>query len=283
MAVQHLLLPTDFSSGSKNAVEYAIQLVNSIHSVKKITLLHAYIANTAITNEPIINVTMPELLQEKQNDLNVLTEKVKAEIKGDITISSLLVEGKLITIAHDLIANEGIDLIVMGIAPKNKLEQSFIGSNAINVMRKTTCPVIVVPNRAKWIGNPNIAVAIDITHDASKIPFERIKLVVKTLDAAKLSLINVEDRDDHNAHIQNPNIDKINFEFGEVGSKLEIISNTNKLQAIEHYAMDKKVALIVLLERKYGILDTIFHKSLTRQLAFSSHTPILVLEELPED
>lgn len=281
MAIRHLLLPTDFSVNSKNAIAYGIQLARSI-GVQHITVLHTYVVSNTIASEPILSAGIPELLQEKQAELDHLKEKITAKVAENTNVSTLLLEGKLINITHDLIYSKGIDLIVMGISPKNKLEQTIIGSHAINVMRKTTCPIIVVPENAAWTDHPNMAVAIDITQNAAQVPVENVKTMASILGANKLSLVNVEEGDDHNTHIQNPNIEKINLAFSGTASRLEIISYPNKLQAIDSYCTQKNISLLVLLGRKYGILNTIFHKSLTRQLAYQTHTPILVVEELEE-
>ncbi len=280
MAVSHVLFPTDFSEYSDSAIEYGIHLVN-ILNVKNVTILHSYATNNAIANQPIISAGLPELLLDEQRQLNRLKERVQSQVADDVAVSVLLVEGKLINIAHDLISSKGIDLIVLGISTKTKLEQSIIGSNAINVMRKTKCPVVIVPDKAAWIDNPNIAVAIDITHNANHIPIEKVKKFFAQIHGSKLSLVNTEDEDDHNTHIQNPNIEKINYSFSDLNTKLEILSSPNKLQALESYSSNKSINLLVLFERKYGILNTIFHTSLIRQIAYQTHIPILVIEELP--
>lgn len=280
MAVSHVLFPTDFSEYSDSAIEYGIHLVN-ILNVKNVTILHSYATNNAIANQPIISAGLPELLLDEQRQLNRLKERVQSQVADDVAVSVLLVEGKLINIAHDLISSKGIDLIVLGISTKTKLEQSIIGSNAINVMRKTKCPVVIVPDKAAWIDNPNIAVAIDITHNANHIPIEKVKKFFAQIHGSKLSLVNIEDEDDHNTHIQNPNIEKINYSFSDLNTKLEILSSPNKLQALESYSSNKSINLLVLFERKYGILNTIFHTSLIRQIAYQTHIPILVIEELP--
>lgn len=278
MAIQHLLFPTDFSSHSKNAITYGIQLANTVKATH-ITILHTYDTSSAFANEAIISVGLPKLLQEAQNDLDSLKEKVQSQVGKDTIVSVLLTEGKLIAVAHELIRSNNIDLLVMGISTKNKLEQTLIGSNTINVMRKTKCPVIVVPDNAAWTPQPNIAVAIDISHDFALLPIGQIKDFFNQVNGSKLELVNIEDNDDHNTHMQNPNIEKINFAFADAGTKLDILSSPNKLQAIESYCSNKHVSLLLLTERKYGILNTIFHKSLIRQIAFQTHVPILVIEE----
>ncbi|MFT4205306.1 MAG: universal stress protein [Chitinophagaceae bacterium] len=278
MATTHILLPTDFSTSSQNAIEYGIHIARVL-DIKHITVLHTYVTNNAIANQPVISAGLPELLQDEQNELNTLKEKVQSALAADVTVTALLLEGKLINIAHDLINNKGIDLIILGISSKTKLEQNLVGSNAINVMRKTNCPVIIVPEKAVWIDRPNIAAAIDITHDLDRLPIERVKNAFRQLDGNKLYLVNIDEDNNHGIHIQNPNIEKISYRFNNLNTKLEVLSASDKRQALEEYCAEKSIQLLVLFERKYGILNTIFHKSLIRQLAFGTHTPILVFEE----
>ncbi|PZP49038.1 MAG: hypothetical protein DI598_08790 [Pseudopedobacter saltans] len=278
MTLQNLLFPTDFTPYSKNAIAYGIHLANTL-KVKSILVVHVYAANSNVTNQPIINSALPEILQEKQNELERIKLDIKSKVNEEINVLTLLVEGKLIPIIHELIKSQKIDLTITGISTKTKLEQNFIGSNTINIMRKTTCPILAVPHKAKWVDNPVTTVAIDISHNTALIPFENTKSIIEQLQVGKLFLLNIDDDDDHNAHIQNPNIDRINFQFKDHNSKLDVITHPNKLQAIEKFCHQKSVTLLILFERKYGILETIFHTSLTRQLAFKVHTPILVLEE----
>ncbi len=51
----------------------------------------------------------------------------------------------------------GIDVVIMGITGATKLEQIFMGSNALNMARQGVCPVIIVPPNAKFQKNSECA------------------------------------------------------------------------------------------------------------------------------
>lgn len=278
MPIKNLLFPTDFTSYSKNAIEYGIQYA-LFSKTKKIVVVHVYSANNPIVSQSVASVTVPEMLQDKQNELNNIRANIVAKLGDDVQVVTLLVEGKLIPIIHELINSEKIDMTIVGISEKTKLEQTIVGSNSIAMMRKTTCPIIIVPHKATWVEKPIVAVSIDITQNLSLLPLEKTKSLIKQIGYEKLLLLNIDDEDNHGVHIQNPNIEKINFEFKDFNSQISIVNNSDKLEAVNRFCHNKQVSLLVMYERKYGIIDTIFHKSLIRQVAYKSHTPVLVLEE----
>ncbi len=79
----------------------------------------------------------------------------------------------------------------MGITGATRLEQIFMGSNALNMARQGVCPVIIVPPNAKFKKIENVLLASDFKDVRSTTPVAQIK---KVLDIFKpnLHIVNVD-------------------------------------------------------------------------------------------
>ena len=144
---KHILVPTDLSPRSKNAIKKAIQIAHQFNS--RITILNVH--------EEFMDKDEMEMLRVSVNEIQAKFREIaleaKSEIKSmlaklhteDIKIEIILREGtpskEILTFAIETDA----DLIVMGTNGKDNLTDYILGTTAENVVSKSDCPVLVVP------------------------------------------------------------------------------------------------------------------------------------------
>ena len=150
--VRHILAPVDFSSPSLDSLEYAIQLANGLGA--KVTLLHVL--------EPVyydLECGLGPIEQEiRKRDhwkkqLTALRDLVRSlglaaeyEISGGIPSESILSSS----------LRTGCDLIVMGTHGRRGLSRLRFGSVAEAVLRRATCPVLIVKTPKFAPGHPRL-------------------------------------------------------------------------------------------------------------------------------
>ncbi len=139
--IKKILLPTDGSENAENAVESGLELASSIGA----SVVGLYVIDTSSF------VSLPEtfMWENVRGLLDVEGKKAlkyveTAAKKHNVKPKSLVKEGSPAKEIVDAIAEEKIDLIVMGTAGRTGLDRFFLGSVSEKVLRSATCSVMVV-------------------------------------------------------------------------------------------------------------------------------------------
>jgi nucleotide-binding universal stress UspA family protein len=274
-----ILVPTDFSSIAKNAASYAVSLAKQL-GIKKIILYNAY-------QQPIAtdaNIVPVELV-----DFNLLKDTSSIGMKNfKKVVEGFGTEGIVIeTVSEYAILPDGInavcrehkvDLIVMGVTGGGKLDETLIGSNAVNVARHATQPVIIAPPGTSFTPIRKIVFACDFKKVVETTPVGAIKLL---LDAtkAKLYVVNI----DHNhknfsAELPFEGLLLDNLLDG-YNPEYHFVDSPNFLDAINGFAAEKEADLIITIPKKHNFFEKLFNESHTKQLAFHGHVPLMVIHD----
>lgn len=136
-----ILVPTDFSPGSRLAVDYAVQLARRLGA--SIHLLH-------VTEDPSIAgmwteayVDLAQIRKERESGARHLMDKLLREI-GPAAVTDEIAAGPVARTITDAAADRQAGLIVMGTHGRTGLAHVLVGSVAEQVMRMAGCPVLTV-------------------------------------------------------------------------------------------------------------------------------------------
>ena len=150
MAIRRILVPTDFSEGSLQALDYAIDFAKPMRA--KLTIVFVLepiqFASPGDLYAPSANLAMllVEQRQAAQEGLARLQRDLK---KRRIDAGTILKEG----LAYDEIltaaAESRADLIIMATHGRTGVAHLFLGSVAEKVVRHSPCPVLTVRSREK--------------------------------------------------------------------------------------------------------------------------------------
>jgi len=141
MAIQHILVPTDFSPYAEYAVDYAIDLAKTLQA--RITLLHVVHEILWAAGEGALALPpdyFEELAATAQESLNRVLWRVHAAgVQGDTVVVHGVPFEHIMTVARE----QQVDLIIMGTHGRTGLKHVLIGSVAERVVRLAPCPVLV--------------------------------------------------------------------------------------------------------------------------------------------
>jgi nucleotide-binding universal stress UspA family protein len=141
-----ILVPTDFSSESKKAVEYALAFARRFGA--SITLLHVVELKTCAADfgyGPVtIQISSKEKLKQAKAKLNLLGRKM---IGNKLLAETLALSGTAYFEITEAAKALQTDLIIMGTHGDAPKEITPMGSTAERVVRHAHCPVFVVRKR----------------------------------------------------------------------------------------------------------------------------------------
>jgi nucleotide-binding universal stress UspA family protein len=142
ISIKNLLYATDFSDTSETALPYAKAISRRFGS----TLHVAHVLSDTrllLMTGGVDYVTFETLYEDAQNIAKEKVEKVTARL-GDIPNRSHVRHGQVWTNLSGIVAENRIDLIVVGSHGRTGLGKLLLGSVAEDILRHAPCPVLTV-------------------------------------------------------------------------------------------------------------------------------------------
>ncbi len=144
---KNILCPIDMHPRSKMALRKAIAIAHQFNS--KITLLNIHEEFMSKKEMVMSRVSVSALGEEfkkiaieAKEDMKSLVKELEAD---DVECEYILRDGKPSEIILKLSDEISADLIVMGTNGKDSFSDFILGSTAQNVIQKSQCPVLVMP------------------------------------------------------------------------------------------------------------------------------------------
>jgi nucleotide-binding universal stress UspA family protein len=133
---RHILVTTDFSSGTSDALSYAFSLARENES--KVTLLH------------VVQLVAADFSRNYRDRVTELCYKdlealVPPEARKWCDVAIKVESGIPYQTILRTLESEKVDLLVMNIHGKGMLDRALLGSTADRVVRGASCPVLMIP------------------------------------------------------------------------------------------------------------------------------------------
>ena len=157
--MKNILFPTDFSENSKTAYAYALDIALLFKA--KLIILNTYKLPYSKSN---VMVSMTDIMkQDSEKELEALKNKALNNPKyKELEIELEIVSGSFVSSIPKLAKHCNADLIVMGTKGASSLKEMLIGSNTLEVIQTTHCPILAIPENASNKKIDKIAMAVDL-------------------------------------------------------------------------------------------------------------------------
>ena len=266
-----LLVPTDFSDNAENALNYAINLAN--HFESKIYLLSIFQAHSPAGSMKNIERFLKE---ENEAQLLVLDKKYRNTILRESGLETFTVNGyQTVGTISGFADSHNIDLIVMGTQGSSSLNEIFIGSTTVGVIKKANKPILAIPCGYQFKPFKKIVLALD---ECDPFPIEQIKPLISLAKSykSKILVYHIAEPDEENG--VSPSIDE--YLKGMDYSIHENIGISDVNEGINAFVKRNEADLLCMITRKRRFLGNIFNPSVTSKEAFDSPVPLLVLRQI---
>ena len=147
--MKNILLPTDFSENSWNAIKYALQLFKD--ETCKFYLLNTYTPLIYHVEYVVIEPTQLGILDNvRETSLKNLQDfktRMESEFKNPKhNIGPIGAFNMLIPEIVDVVKNKAINYVVMGTKGATGASEILFGSNTVHVFKSVKCPILAIPN-----------------------------------------------------------------------------------------------------------------------------------------
>lgn len=274
-----ILVLTDFSNVALQAAHYAIHLASQLNS-KRILLFNAYqslepMANVPVTPElPIVQANPEELYKESTTQLENLKRMLEPSAAG-IAIDTISEDDILEEAVKKLISKEQVDLVVAGLSDKSDLEKFLVGSHSIRVMENCAYPLVIVPQNARITALKKVMLAVDFEVLRSGKALPGLLAILNNLQA-ELFVVNVAKDEGYSSDTQE-DIKHLHQLLDKYQASFHYVEDSNVIHGINEFAAQNNISLIIAIHEKKGILATLFQKSVSKQLAWKSDVPLLII------
>ncbi|AXT58158.1 universal stress protein [Aquimarina sp. AD1] len=283
--MKRILLPTDFSDNSWNAIDYATELFKDEDCI--FFLLNAY---SKIIYESVHISDVPHKRSiENTIKTNAITnlEHIKKTIKHT-TINErhkfniIASFGTLTEVIQEFVKSKKIDLVIMGTKGASGTKEVFMGSNTVRIINTIkNCPVIAVPENFTYISKPSeITFATDFTHFYSKEELQPIVELAKSFDAT-IRIVYIQQQKGVLTEEQKFNLRMLQKYFKDITYYQHTLSKSDSIsKSIQVFSEELDIYLLAMLNYKHSFMDRLTREPVIKNMAFHTQIPLLVIPEL---
>jgi nucleotide-binding universal stress UspA family protein len=276
-----ILVPTDFSVPAENAAHYAMDLAEGLKA--NILLCHAIKIPAETAMAPHVAWTLEDYNTVKQDvmvELQTLTKRLKESIMDKEFrpgVSCVAEIGEVADVIRNLVANERLSLVVMGMSGAGTISRFFLGSNSKALIDKANFPLLLIPPGCKFKNIHKIAFATTL----DKRDIERINQLanVARLINAEILLVNVSNRKSDSNEQQK----KVEDFLNDITCKINYpkiyyrqIKNEDVDNGLDWLTQHGQIDILVMVHHKADIYKNIFEGSHTQRIARHIHMPLMV-------
>ncbi|EPR74840.1 hypothetical protein ADIWIN_0204 [Winogradskyella psychrotolerans RS-3] len=274
-----ILLPTDFSKNSRNAIMYALEFFK--YQNVKFYVMHAYrnefYDHGELVSRDVFESVLNKVKTNSQNNLDkLLTELKQIAPNPRYTYHSISADNTLVEEANTIANEQNIDLIVMGTKGKSNARNIVFGSQTFQVLKYVQCPVLAIPENYNNTQPQKILFPTNYL-----IPYKRRELkllsvlaksyrseidVIYISTSSKLSM-RQEDNQKFIKDTLSPN--KVNF----------IIKDSKKIaDAITNHIKDNTIEMITMINTQHSFLEDMLFPSTIDKVSLGLDIPLLAFQ-----
>lgn len=280
--MKHILMPTDFSDNSWNAIQYGLSMLKYIECTFYLLTVNRIPSYSGAQTSVRANQAKlrKSILERSLADLGELLKKVEKLPPGINHKFVILADYDYFTRSiKRAVANHKIELIVMGTKGATGLQKIIVGSNTAAVISKVDCTLLAVPENAIYFDKPReIAFATDFRVAYKHNMLHTLKEVA-SLNNAPLRILTVMEKGGKLDNEQTSNKRWLSNYLKDFDHSFHSLSGADVGEAVEHFVECKDIGMIAMVAKNRGFLQKILIKPTVKKISYHIKIPFLVLHE----
>ncbi|MEZ4875330.1 MAG: universal stress protein [Flavobacteriaceae bacterium] len=270
--MKRILLHTDFSENSLNAIEYAMAFFKG--TPREFYFLNVqkpseYITSDIYTASPMDSTIYTAIAEDNKKRLQDLTESYSENYKGEpFTFESIFDFDVFVDAVEQVVHSKSIDLIIMGTNGATNATEVFFGSNTLQLIRNIFCPILAIPEGFSFQTFSSILLTIkkddDFHPDALSPMLDMLKGRNVTLEVLQIDTQKELPKSSLWEHFST-----IQYHHIEGVPTPEAVSSFEQLLPVDMH---------VIFVHPKSFFQRIFSGTDTPQLSYESRVPLLVLK-----
>jgi len=268
-----ILIATDFSTAGRTATHYGFELARLMEA--KVILLSVNEVSKA--TELVHPVTPGEL--ERLSYKKLLVEAERYDASKTVALSTEVRFGDIVESIIQAATDSNASFIVTGMKQGAFELRKILGSTVTNLIKLSPVPVFVVPATFAFAAPKSIALACDLDEETDLSILNPMKKLAQAFKAQVYMVRVIKNIMDEPISTEGMTKKLVTW-FGEVDTTFEYTRAENVAKALTHFVDRKGVNLVTVIPHEHSFFEKLFTRSVTRDLLFKSHVPLLILPGL---
>ncbi|HET7118294.1 MAG TPA: universal stress protein [Hanamia sp.] len=272
--MKHILVPTDFSTASNNAVEYAVSLAEIFNA--KVTLLNV-VPDTLIIDEKAAEATIKLHRELVADNKDLMTKTVKTLSKNHLAkMQGYVDEGSPSIVIIEMANEDKPDIIIMGMKGKGK-SNSVFGSTVTAVVRKSSIPVWIIPENGFYQSIDTITFATDFDAGTGSDSYSLLMDIAKKYNSF-IQILNVQKKGKPMSADEFIGKMGTHFLFEATKHSFHTIEEANVIEGINNFIDEKPCEILVMIAHKHSFFERMLGRVYTKKMSYETSVPLLVLQ-----
>ena len=277
--MKKILLPTDFSENSINAIHYALSLFEhefcEFHIIN-VLKVSSFVSDDLMSMKPSDTI-YNALIASSKTQIEKLIKTLKGKHKNEKhTFFPHVDYDNFIDGINQMVSKAHIDLIIMGTIGASNVEKVVFGTNTIRVMQRSNCPVLSIPSQYKFKPLHRIAFT---SNYATKYNAEDLKPLIDLAEQNRytIDILHLNEYD-HLSESQENNRAFLDAYFSNVEHSFVELEKHNLFKTISEYVKKHNIGLLAMMSKKHSFLERLLNTHAVETFAFHIQVPFLVME-----
>jgi nucleotide-binding universal stress UspA family protein len=276
--MKKILLPTDFSDNSWNAIKYALQYFKEVAC--HFTLINTYtpiIYQVEYMEIGSAQFGLIDAMKESSNEgLKTIMTKIEKEFKNPKhSFSQVSSFNTLTAEINEQTSGNDIDYVVMGTKGATGAAEILFGSNTMHVIKNAKYPVLAIPSDFSFEKPLEVLFPSDFNVEFQKEHVQPILEVAKTFHS-RVNIMNATFGYDL-SEFQEANKKILESFFKDTAHIFHSVSNHTVEDAIASFQLKHRINLLVMLNNKHSFFENLFFRSTINHIGFHLNIPFLVI------
>ncbi|MGB5171276.1 universal stress protein [Eudoraea sp.] len=279
--MQRILIPTDFSENSLNAIEYGLKLFKRskcVFYLLNINPVPPYSgAGTSIKSTT--SILKQGFLEESKKSLDEFLntlEKTHSNKLHSFTTSAIY--DFFIDAINNEVEKNKIDLIIMGTKGATGFKGAVIGSNTGDVITKVKCPLLAIPENALYKRAKEIAFPTDY-HMSYDIKVLDTLIAMVIMNKSVLRIVHISMKGDMLNQEQETNKDFLHDYLRGIDHTFHAVRGTRLETSIQCFIDSRDIDMVAMVAKNLNFFQRILFKPSVEEISYHTEIPFLVLHE----
>lgn len=280
--MKNILLPTDFSDNSWNAIVYALNFYKDVNC--NFYLLHVSKLSTVVTNDypyiPTQGIVEDVYIKPIKKQLRAVLKKISENFPKNKkhNFYTLTDHNFFIESLREHLEEKKVDAIVMGTKGASGLSKLIIGSNTGDVITKVKCTTLVVPENSTFKKIEEIAFPTDFSLSNDLQVLQPIAEILEENNAS-LRVLNISKKHLGLNIDQQKNKELLEDYFYNHKHSFHFLTNKKVEDAVQCFVESRDIDMIAMVAKNLNYFQQILFHNKVEEISYHTDIPFLVLHE----
>lgn len=275
--MQKILVPTDFSKSSLNAVTWAADL--ACVSGAGLYLLHVSPLPASYSEVPPPALLIQDINDRAVQRMQELKELLQQHTHDSIRIHTQISQGDVLLEIESLAGKIRPFAIVMGPERAGALQRLLTGSNTLAAARQLKFPVIVVPENCHYSKLKRIGLGVDFSEVIETIPVAFISQLQQQFHSSLYVLHINTIPGTVLAGEQKEEAAWLTELLKDLDPQYHYLYQENVEEGLSRYSEKYELDMLIVFPHRRNFFKQLFSHDHTRGIVLHSHIPILFFHD----